>query len=274
MRSNLSAPLVIVFAFALLCIVFAASKSLKNALQEPPTSVTEETNSASGEHPSWQMHLPSLSTEPKTHQHTSDKTKATIPTGYTPDKTGDKIYIPDEKQPLDTYHPESNTNAPAAPTTNTNNTATLTAESIKFGNRLALASLWYNYSSRLPKLYAAPTAIKLDEISITSSQLDNLFLQNQSMWMEKFTEVQPRLIKDAIEGEREAARAISFQWVRPAFRNLDESLAWAMIANAIAPNDYYLYICADIFPECLEGNFSRASELAKTYIASYGFHAL
>jgi hypothetical protein len=44
-----------------------------------------------------------------------------------------------------------------------------------------------------------------------------------------------------------------------------------MIANAIAPNDYYLYICAEETSQCSENLFEKASQQAKNYSAAYHF---
>jgi hypothetical protein len=44
-----------------------------------------------------------------------------------------------------------------------------------------------------------------------------------------------------------------------------------MIANVIAPNDYYLYICAEESSQCLESVFEQASEQANLYSAMYNF---
>ncbi|GGY61422.1 hypothetical protein GCM10011613_01020 [Cellvibrio zantedeschiae] len=138
-----------------------------------------------------------------------------------------------------------------------------------------LKILWDKYSARVPRLYSSPlssmTETTLGRVGVISMNLDLLYPQDQGAWMLKVEGVREELIAIAAKGEREAVRALSFQYFRAPLNKTIESLAWAMIANAIAPNEYYLTICMaspEAFPEEV---FVQASEQALNNVANYGF---
>lgn len=125
-----------------------------------------------------------------------------------------------------------------------------------------LRSLWKKYSETIPRLYAHPLDENTEAVLGRVGQLSmesELGYKGQS---------DSELIKIAVAGEREAARALSFQYAK---NNTVESLAWAMVANAITENDYYLYICTEEFTSCSESLFAQAEVKAKIYIGRYQF---
>lgn len=126
-----------------------------------------------------------------------------------------------------------------------------------------LMLLWGKYSATIPRLYSHPrdenTEAILGRVGKISMELD---LQGYNVQSES------ELIKIAVAGEREGARALSFQYAK---NNTVESLAWAMVANAIAENDYYLYVCTEEFTSCSESLFAQAEVKAKTFIGVYYF---
>lgn len=127
-------------------------------------------------------------------------------------------------------------------------------------------SLWRKYSATIPPLYSHPrdanTEAILGRVGQLSMQLDLQAYDVQSEF---------ELIKIAVAGEREGARALSFQHMNPSRLNTTQALTWALIANAIAPNDYYLYICSRDFQSCTDAVFSQAAMQAKYAIDEHGF---
>jgi hypothetical protein len=126
--------------------------------------------------------------------------------------------------------------------------------------------LWKKYSATIPRLYSHPRDENTEEILGRVGQL-SMQLDSQGYSVQSESE----LIKIAVAGEREGARALSFQYMNSSLLNTTQALTWAMIANAIAPNDYYLYICSKGFPECAESAFLQAAMQAQKYINLYGF---
>jgi len=122
---------------------------------------------------------------------------------------------------------------------------------------------WHIYNERIPRLYSAKnnahTFLQLGEIA-SAAEENKIFAGTQdSKW-----------IGYAIAGEREAARAISFDYARSP-QTFIEAMAWAMIANAISPNDYFLYLCALGTTNCEEVIFERASIQAEIILTQHGF---
>lgn len=138
-----------------------------------------------------------------------------------------------------------------------------------------LKSWWDKYSARVPRLYMRPlsadTETILGRVGQISMGLDLVYQQDTGVWMIRVEEAREELISIATKGEREGARALSFQYFRPPFNKTADSVAWAMIANAIAPSDYYLSICANESTACAEDLFAQASEQAKKDVVNYGF---
>lgn len=138
-----------------------------------------------------------------------------------------------------------------------------------------LQLLWRKYSDRVPPLYSASLNKSTEEIlgrvAQISANLDQRYIDDKSDWINHLEEVHKELIDIAVAGEREGVRALSFQYVHPPLNKTVEALTWAMIANAISPNDYYLYICSDEFSLCSEGLFDQASAQAKSYSDIYHF---
>lgn len=131
--------------------------------------------------------------------------------------------------------------------------------------------LWDKYSVRVPKLYSQPAnenaQTVLSRVGEISMNLEMLFEQDRGRWMIRAAEAKKELIQIAVSGEREGARAISFSGVD----NATDALAWAMIANAVSPKDYFLTVCANRLSLCTEDVFAAASEQAKRDVVSYGF---
>jgi hypothetical protein len=140
------------------------------------------------------------------------------------------------------------------------------------------AILWRAFTQDIPKLYSSPLTVNTDEklslIGQMSGELDRYYEKDKTTWPQHLQRYSVEFIKMAVDGEREAARALSFQYVRPPLHKTAESLAWAMIANAIAPNDYYYYLCSEEFPRCTESLFVQARTYAKDYIKFYKFKTL
>ncbi len=138
-----------------------------------------------------------------------------------------------------------------------------------------ISFIWEKYSKLVPPLYSAPlnknTEEKLGRAAQLSAELDQLYIEDKAEWIRYLEVVRKDLINIAVEGEREGARALSFQYGRPPLNKTVEALAWAMIANAISPNDYYLYICSNGFPVCYESLFEQAIVQAKYDIDIYNF---
>ncbi len=138
-----------------------------------------------------------------------------------------------------------------------------------------LKLLWDKYSAKIPRLYSrranAETQTILGRVGEISMGLDLLYLHDSEAWMQRLGQIRSELISIATQGEREAARALSFQYFRSPLGNAIDSLSWAMIANAMAPNDYYLTICASNSAACSEAAFAQASEQAKNDVLNYGF---
>lgn len=134
--------------------------------------------------------------------------------------------------------------------------------------------LWDKYSARVPRLYSRAlsedTQIGLSRVGEISMNLDLLYLQDRGTWMIRVDEARDELVNIALKGEREGARALSFQYFRGPV-GTTESLAWAMIANAMAPNDYFLTICMNRPAGCTEEVFERASERAINTVVNMGF---
>jgi hypothetical protein len=140
------------------------------------------------------------------------------------------------------------------------------------------AILWRTFTQDIPKLYSSPLTANTDEklslIGQMSGELDRYYEKDKTTWPQHLQRYSIEFIKMAVDGEREAARALSFQYVRPPLNKTAESLAWAMIANAIAPNDYYYYLCSEEFPRCNENLFIQARTYAKDYIKFYKFKTI
>lgn len=138
-----------------------------------------------------------------------------------------------------------------------------------------LRALWKKYSERVPPLYSEAlnktTEETLGRVAQISADLDKRYSDDKNDWINHLEEERKNLIDIAVNGEREGARALSFQYVRPPLSRTAEALTWAMIANAISPNDYYLYICSNEFSLCSEGLFDQASLQAKSYSDIYHF---
>lgn len=125
-----------------------------------------------------------------------------------------------------------------------------------------LRSLWKKYSKTIPRLYAHP---RDENTEAVLGRVGQLSMESE---LGDKRQSDSELIKIAAAGEREGARALSFQYAK---NNTVESLAWAMITNAVAENDYYLYVCTEEFTSCTESLFAQAEVKAKTYIGTYNF---
>ena len=148
--------------------------------------------------------------------------------------------------------------------------------SVRYSHDDEIQRWWQMYSDTIPPLYAAPlqseTQEKLANIAQLSAQLDQLYSEDKSAWLIRFSQVRGDFIEAAVKGEREGARALSFQYVHANVKSKIDALAWAMIANAIAENHYYLYICFDDKSmSCSESTFKVASVKAQMAIHDYGF---
>lgn len=176
--------------------------------------------------------------------------------------------------PADTQQTNENTTAPSYVAAGVVNVSK--PLSPQQAREFEFRALWEKYSATVPKLYSRPltanlTEEKLARIGQLSVGLDLLYQEDKSLWSVRLEEVRSELIALAVEGEREGARALSFQYVRRPLGKVVEALTWAMIANAIAPNDYYIYLCAEETAFCSESIFSQASEQAKYYSDMYNF---
>lgn len=149
------------------------------------------------------------------------------------------------------------------------------AQAVQYSRNYELKLLWEKYNAIVPRLYSRPLSVdteeKLGRVGQLSAGLDLLYQQDLGSWVLRVDETKEELIAIAVEGEREGARALSFQYFLPPLHKILESLTWAMIANAIAPNDYYLYICAEESSQCSEKLFEQASQQAKNYVDIYKF---
>jgi hypothetical protein len=154
-------------------------------------------------------------------------------------------------------------------------TVAITTQSPQQAHAYEHKLLWDKYSVRVPRLYSRPisadTAIILSRVGEISMSLDLLYLQDRGAWMLHVEEARAELLAIAIKGEREGARALGFQYFRAPFNRTTDSLSWAMIANAIAANDYYLTICVNRPESCSEDAFALASEQAKSEVVNNGF---
>lgn len=126
--------------------------------------------------------------------------------------------------------------------------------------------LWQKYSATIPRLYSHPRDENTEEILGRVGQL-SMQLDSEGYSFQAESE----LIKIAAAGEREGARALSFQYMNPSLLNTTQALTWALIANAIAPNDYYLYICSKVSRSCTDAVFLEAAMQAQKNIDLYGF---
>lgn len=149
-----------------------------------------------------------------------------------------------------------------------------------------LRLLWEKYGSLVPRLFSKSfdfdTKDVLARVGQLSMELD-LWFQRESLlsgatnqsseleWVARVVDVQPELIGIAVAGEREAARVLSFQFAQASRTKMIDAMAWAMIANAIVPNDYYVYLCWDKSTVCTESVFALASERAKEMVKEYEF---
>ncbi|RYY03734.1 MAG: hypothetical protein EOO53_07510 [Gammaproteobacteria bacterium] len=150
------------------------------------------------------------------------------------------------------------------------------ADSVRYSHDVEIQRWWQIYSNAIPPLYSAPlqseTQENLANIAQLSAQLDQLYPDDKSAWLIRFSQVRGDFIEAAVKGEREGARALSFQYVHANVKTKIDALTWAMVANAIAENHYYLYICFDDKSmSCSESTFKVASVQAQTVIHDYGF---
>jgi hypothetical protein len=114
---------------------------------------------------------------------------------------------------------EINSTTTATPVSLMQGVLTSQAQTVQYSRNYELKLLWGKYSATVPKLYSRPlnadTEEKLGRVGQISSDLDLLYQQDFGLWMLRVDEAKEELIAIAVEGEREGARALSFQYIRP-----------------------------------------------------------
>ncbi len=279
MLSRKSFPLVALFAFILAMIVVYAFLALEDVYQNTDFSVSEspiENQTLQSDQPPSFYEQFKLSSNnhaqstrpPKAASRASSSKPLTIktdqPTTQAPDSnrlalTGTKTTPFSDKDLGDQWI--------QAPDRSNNDANLARAQQIKMW--------WSYYTNGIPQLAAASEKSEnysdnVEFIASSAANLDIMFEQSPKEWKSLFqTDLNRKLINLASSGYREAAWAMSVQWLRHSETQRADALAWAMIANAINDNAYYLYLCNPTLKPCTEEQFLRAYLKANSLIGQH-----